>query len=232
MSATTPRPNRRARRLAARARRGEQPMSRPVVSKEEAINKLRAQIAPEQYLKSLTDMREVYLSRAAELLGNRDLTAASNRTDPRDVEMVNIQFDEALVDLNWRVETINERIADFEATKKDITRPFDRQPDAPEDAVQPAEEFPEATVVEESALAASLTDEQRADVEQAVAESQPSNRPQAATQEAALSEAEQARVQAQGPPPESIDEIAARRAQVEGQAIAEAGEPTQPESED
>ena len=166
-------------------------MTRPVVSKEEAIDKLRAQIQPEQYLESLTNMRDTYLGRAAELLGNRDLNAASNRTDPRDVEMVNIQFDEALADLSWRVDTINERIDDFDATKKDVTRPFERQADNPEDAVADAEDFPEQTEVEESALEASLTEEQRAAVEEAVAESQES----------------------QGPPPESVDEIAARRAE-------------------
>ena len=170
-------------------------MTRPVVSKEEAIDKLRAQIQPEQYLESLTNMRDTYLGRAAELLGNRDLNAASNRTDLRDVEMVNIQFDEALADLSWRVDTINERITDFEATKKDVTRPFERQADDPEDAVAPAEDFPEETTVEESALEASLTEEQRAAIDQAVAESQ---------EESA------------GPPPENVDEIAARRAQVEG----------------
>ncbi len=109
--------------------------------------------------------------------------------------MVNIQFDEALSDVSWRVDTSNARIDDFEATKKDVTRPFDRQPDDPADA----EQMPEATEVDESALVASLTDEQRAEVEQAVEESQNS----------------------QGPPPESIDEIAARRAQVEGEASAQ-----------
>ena len=124
-------------------------MAHPPVSKEEAIDKLRAQIQPEQYLQSLNSMRDTYLSRAAELLGNRDLNAASNKTDPRDVEMVNIQFDEALADLSWRVDTINDRIKDFEDTKNSITRPFERQ--APEDEeVMPAE-----TVVEESALKAS-----------------------------------------------------------------------------
>ncbi len=183
-------------------------MTRPVVSKEEAIDKLRAQIQPEQYLESLTNMRDTYLGRAAELLGNRDLNAASNRTDPRDVEMVNIQFDEALADLSWRVDTINDRITDFEATKKDVTRPFERQPDAPEDAVEPAEEMPEETTVEESALVASLTDEQRAAVEEAVAESQEG-----------------------GPLPEHLDEIAARRAQVEGE-VAQAQADEQETAED
>ena len=176
-------------------------MSREQVSKEEAIETLRKQIAPEQYLASLTTMRETYLGRAAELLGNRDLNAASNRTDPRDVEMVNIQFDEALADLSWRVDTINDRIADFEANKKDVTRPFERQPDDPADA----ESMPEETEVEESALAASLTDEERADVEQAVEESQPPTQ----SEHYAVGGGEQ------GPPPESIDEIAARRAQAE-----------------
>ncbi len=165
-------------------------MSREQVSKEEAIENLRKQIAPEQYLASLTTMRETYLGRAAELLGNRDLNAASNRTDPRDVEMVNIQFDEALADLNWRVETINERIDDFEVSKKGITRPFDRQPDDPEDA----ESMAETTEVDESALVASLTKEQLAEVEKAIAVSNQDD---------------------QAPPPESIDEIAARRAEVE-----------------
>lgn len=184
-------------------------MAHPLVSKEEAIDKLRAQIQPEQYLASLAKMRDTYLERASELLGNRDLNAASNRTDPRDVEMVNIQFTEALADLSWRVDTLNDRIADFEATKKDITRPFERQVEEPKK--NKAEEMPEETEVEESALAASLTDEQRAAVEHAVAESQ-----EAADAAAGLGA---------GPPPESVDEIAARRAQVEGEA-------SQQESED
>ena len=123
-------------------------MSREPVSKEEAIDKLRAQIQPEQYLESLTKMRDTYLGRAAELLGNRDLNAASNRTDPRDIEMVNIQFDEALADLSWRVDTINDRIQDFEDTKKDITRPFERQADDP----KAEESMPPTTEVEEGVV--------------------------------------------------------------------------------
>ncbi len=190
MAATTPGPNRRQRRLAARKRRGEQPMSREPVSKEEAIDNLRKEIDPEQYLESLKKMRADYLARAAELLGNHDLNKADARIDERDVDMMNIQVDEALVSLNWRVETIDERIADFEATKKDVTRPFERQPADPEDATQPPEDFPEETGVEESALEASLTDEQL----------------EAEALENAVV------------PPESIDELAARRAEVENGA--------------
>ena len=126
MSATTPGPNRRARRLAAKQRRGDKPMSRERLSKEAAIDKLRAQIQPEDYITSLEKMKQTYLSRAAELLGNKDLNAASDAIDERDVDMVNKQLDEALADLSWRVDAIEERIKDFADTKKDVTRPFER----------------------------------------------------------------------------------------------------------
>jgi hypothetical protein len=185
MSATTPPPNRRQRRLAAKRSRGEKPMSREPSSKAEAIDKLRAQIQPDQYLKSLEAMKATYLERASELLGNRDLNAASAAIDERDVEMVNLQLDEALADLSWRVDTINERIKDFEATQKNVTRPFERQekPDV-------LEEMPEETEVEPSAL----TEEQAAAVDEA---------------RAAMAQEGQA-----GPPPESLDDARDRLAEL------------------
>lgn len=115
-------------------------MSREPVDKQEAIDKLRQQIEPEQYLESLKEMKVVYLQRAARVLGDHDMNVASPTIDERDVEMVNKQTDDTLAELSWRVDTLDGRIKDFEATKKDVTRPFDRAPvpevnEEPEDAV-------------------------------------------------------------------------------------------------
>lgn len=138
---------------------------RPQLSKQESIDALRAQIQPEHYVASLEKMKATYLERAAELLGNRDLNAASGAIDERDVDMVNVQLDEALADLSWRIATIDERIADFKETKENVTRPFDRQePEEPKEAelgeesgedVQAGDEAArEAVAVAEEALAA------------------------------------------------------------------------------
>ena len=113
-------------------------MSHPPNSKQEAIDNLRQQIQPEQYIEALEQSKAVYLQRAAGLLTDHDMNKASSAIDERDVEMVNLRIDEALADLNWRIETIDQRIKDFANTKKDVTRPFER-PESDEEPEEPTD---------------------------------------------------------------------------------------------
>ena len=75
----------------------------------EAIERLRMAIVPEVYRANLQQIRDDLTSRAALLLVNYDLNQESPHLTEEERESANGQLQQALVDIEWRLQQIREK---------------------------------------------------------------------------------------------------------------------------
>ena len=99
----------------------------PKLATEEAIERLRTVINPEGYKAQIEMMRTELLTRAAILLANRDLNEASPHLLEAERAQANEQIDRTLVDIEWRVAQIDERIKEFQESREAVKRPMNRR---------------------------------------------------------------------------------------------------------
>ena len=98
----------------------------PKQATQAAIDALRAAIEPEAYKAQLEALKADLLTNAASLLARLDLNNASPNLDEVEREMGNTQIGNTLVEIQWRLGALTERIGEFETARDAFKRPLNR----------------------------------------------------------------------------------------------------------